>query len=72
MPDFTFTDRDHDILDVALTFMHDNFETVNDKFDTDFTASEIDLLREDLAFPDADDYYDDDEDEDDEDYGDDE
>lgn len=59
MPDFSFTDDEHDILDVALSYMLANLDDVNDAYDLDFSEEEVKTLREDLA----DEVYDDEEDE---------
>lgn len=58
MPDFTFTDDEHDILDVALSYMLSNLDDVNEAFDISFSEKEVSALRESLA----DENYDDEED----------
>lgn len=49
MPDFSFTDDEHDILDVALSYMLSNLDDVNEVFDLDFTEVEVRELRALLA-----------------------
>lgn len=49
MPDFNFTDDEHDILDVALSYMLSNLDDVNDAFDIDFSEEEVRELRALLA-----------------------
>lgn len=49
MPDFSFTDKEHLILDVALSYMLSNLDDVNEAFDLNFSEEKVRELRELLA-----------------------